>query len=128
MTDVVCGVIENSAGSFLACQRPEGKHLAGLWEFPGGKVDTGESPQEALIRELYEELAVDVEVGLPLEPVLWADHSISIRLLPFRCKIVRGDPQALEHARLLWCQPDNFGRLTWAEADLPILRQIRDAV
>ena len=55
MIDVVCGVIENSEGQFLACLRPAGKHLGGLWEFPGGKVDPGESPESALVRELQEE-------------------------------------------------------------------------
>ncbi len=124
MIDVVCGVIENSAGEFLACLRPAGKHLGGLWEFPGGKVDPGESPEAALARELQEELGVKAEVGAPLNPVIWAYPGRTIRLLPFRCRIVDGVPQALEHERLLWCLPGKFSKLAWAEADLPILEEI----
>ncbi|MES2440301.1 MAG: (deoxy)nucleoside triphosphate pyrophosphohydrolase [Verrucomicrobiota bacterium] len=126
MLEVVCGVIGNSAGQFLACQRPAGKHLGGLWEFPGGKVDAGESPEVALARELREELAIDVEVGLPLSPVIWNYGDKTIRLLPFFCRIIGGELQALEHEKLLWCRPEDFADLTWAEADIPILGEISE--
>jgi 8-oxo-dGTP diphosphatase len=124
MIDVVCGVIQNPEGAFLACLRPHGSHLAGLWEFPGGKVEVGETPAAALLRELREELAVDVEVGLPLAPVVWHYDEKSIRLLPFRCRIMAGTLRAVEHERFLWCLPENFDDLPWAPADLPILREI----
>jgi 8-oxo-dGTP diphosphatase len=124
MIDVVCGVIEDADGRFLACLRPEGKHLAGLWEFPGGKVDSGEAHEAALIRELHEELAVEVLVGRAMNAVQWNDRSVSIRLLPFRCQIVGGELRAMEHAELRWCLPAEFGELSWAEADLPILAEI----
>ena len=126
--DVVCGVIENSEGEFLACLRPLGKHLGGQWEFPGGKVDPGESPESALTRELMEELAVDAEVGLPLNPVIWSYEERTIRLLPFRCKITGGVLQALEHEKLVWCLPENFYDLPWAAADVPILRELEDSI
>lgn len=125
MIDVVCGVIEDAEGRFLACQRPQGKHLGCLWEFPGGKVDPGESPEHALARELREELGVEVSVGAPLVEVVWSYDCGRIRLLPFRCGIVGGHPRALEHEQLLWCAPEAFGELVWADADLPILEQIR---
>ncbi len=124
MIDVVCAVIEGSDGRFLACLRPQGKHLAGLWEFPGGKVDPGESPEAALIREIQEELGVEVAVGAPLEPVHWDYEQRSIRLLPFLCSIIVGRPHAIEHEQLLWCAPEDFGNLRWADADLSILQQI----
>jgi 8-oxo-dGTP diphosphatase len=124
MTDVVCGVIVNPAGQFLACLRPVGKHLGGLWEFPGGKVEPGESPESALVRELREELAVEVEVVHPLSPVIWAYGEKVIRLLPFRCRITEGELKALEHEQLLWCHPQNFNDLAWAPADGPILLEI----
>jgi 8-oxo-dGTP diphosphatase len=104
--------------------RPEGKHLGGLWEFPGGKVDPGESPESALVRELCEELAVRVEVGIPLSPVIWRYGERTIRLLPFRCRIIGGELRAIEHEQLLWCLPENFDDLIWADADVPILREI----
>jgi 8-oxo-dGTP diphosphatase len=124
MIDVVCGVIENLDGRFLACLRPQGKHLAGLWEFPGGKVNPDESPKCALARELEEELGIKVIVGTPLEPVHWNYDRGSIRLLPFFCTITVGQPQAIEHEQLLWCAPADFATLCWAEADLPVLAQI----
>ncbi len=122
--DVVCGVIGNESGQFLACLRPAGKHLGGLWEFPGGKVDPGESPEAALVRELREELAVEVEVGVALTPVIWSYENRTIRLLPFHCKIVHGELQAIEHEELRWCSRENVNELVWAAADLPILREI----
>jgi len=125
MMEVVCGVIENSEGQFLACLRPMGKHLGGLWEFPGGKVDPGESPESALARELWEELAVRVEVGLALTTVIWCYGERTIHLLPYRCKIIGGTLHAVEHEQLRWCLPRDFAELVWAEADIPILQEIR---
>lgn len=124
MIDVVCGVIENSEGQILACLRPPGKHLGGLWEFPGGKVDPGESPETALTRELREELSVEVAVGLPLTRVVWRYEKVTICLIPFRCRIVTGDLQPTEHERVLWCDSERCKDLPWAPADVPILREI----
>ncbi len=124
MIDVVCGVIENDNGHFLACLRPQGKHLGGLWEFPGGKVEPGESAESALVRELREELAVEIAVGIPLGPVIWTYGERTIRLLPFRCRIIAGVLEALEHEALAWCSLENFNDLRWADADVPILREI----
>ena len=87
-------------------------------------MDPGESLETALIREIKEELGVEVRVGTPLDPVQWDYDQRSIRLLPFLCTVSDGQPQAIEHERLLWCAPEDFGSLCWAEADLPILRQI----
>jgi len=106
MIDVVCGVIEDEGGRFLACLRPQGKHLGGLWEFPGGKVDPGETPEAALVRELMEELSVEIEVVSPLTPVVWAYDERTIRLFPFRCRITGGELHATEHEELLWCSPE----------------------
>ena len=124
MIEVVCGVIEDAEGRYLACLRPVGKHLGGLWEFPGGKVDPGETPESALVRELREELAVEVEVGPPLFPVIWNYGERVIRLLPFYCHITGGKLRAMEHEELRWCLPRHFGDLRWADADIPILREI----
>lgn len=125
MIEVVCGIIGDGKGSYLACQRPEGKHLGGLWEFPGGKVDPGETPQAALVRELMEELGVLVEVGEALEPVIWSYERTTIRLSPFHCQITEGEPRAIEHQQLRWSVPAEFSSLHWADADLPILEQLR---
>jgi 8-oxo-dGTP diphosphatase len=126
MTEVVCGVISNAEGKLLACLRPAGKHLAGKWEFPGGKVDPGESQEAALTRELQEELGISVQVGSALRPVVWSYQKQWIRLSPYYCRILQGDPQPLVHEQLTWCAPADFGSLLWADADQPILREILD--
>lgn len=126
--DVVCGVIEDSKGRFLACLRPEGWHLGGLWEFPGGKVEPGESPETALVRELMEELAIRVEVGAALGPVEWHYPRGPIRLLAFRCRILEGAPHPHEHEKLIWCAAEDFGKLAWADADVPVLDQLSASI
>lgn len=125
MLEVVCAVIFDEQGCFLACQRPKDRHLGGKWEFPGGKVDPGETPEIALIREIQEELAVEIEVLSPLSPVVWDyGDGKTIRLRPFRCRITRGVPVALEHEAVCWCRPTDWPCLDWAAADVPILREI----
>lgn len=122
--DVVCGVIRDQGGRYLACRRPQGKHLAGYWEFPGGKVNEGESMEFALVRELQEELDILVSVGKRLGEVSWNDSSTTIRLVPFLCEILSGQPQPLEHEEVRWCSSDEFGELEWAPADRPILDEL----
>lgn len=121
MIQVVCGVIADPAGRYLACLRKAGGHLGGLWEFPGGKVEAGEMPAEALARELREELGVEVAVGRQMEAVDWEYSGKWIRLIPFSCTILAGIPQALDHENLRWCAPEDFNTLEWAPADVPIL-------
>jgi 8-oxo-dGTP diphosphatase len=125
MTEVVCGVIKDEAGCFLACLRPAGKHLGGLWEFPGGKVEAGEPPEAALVRELREELGIEVTVEGALDPVTWTYDRGQIRLSPYLCHITLGIPSPLEHEALRWCAPRDFESLEWAPADLPVLDQLR---
>ena len=126
MIDVVCAVIEDEAGRILACRRPHGKHLGGLWEFPGGKVDPGESLAAALDRELREELGIEIEVTCQLLPVDWDYGAKNLRLHPFVGSIRRGDPHPHEHDEIRWCAEDDWDRLEWAPADVPILAMLRD--
>jgi 8-oxo-dGTP diphosphatase len=126
MIDVVCGLIEDGAGRLLACRRPPGKHLGGLWEFPGGKVEPGESPRAALVRELREELGIETVVTGELAPVDWNYGGGAIRLIPFRCRIVAGDPHPHEHDAHEWVDRVSCGGLLWAAADEPILAEWRD--
>lgn len=123
MIDVVAGLIIDSAGQLLACRRPEGKHLGGKWEFPGGKVEPGESPENALTRELQEELEIIITVDRPLNPVTHDYGRGPIKLIPFLCTISKGEPQPHEHSELRWCPPSELPRLDWAAADLPILAE-----
>jgi 8-oxo-dGTP diphosphatase len=125
MKEVVCGVIVDGEGRVLACRRAFGRHLGGLWEFPGGKVDPGETHMEALARELDEELGVVVSVGDRFNAVVeWADGDVSIRLTAFRCGIIDGQAEALEHEEILWCEPGELADLDWAEADVPIVTEL----
>ncbi len=123
MIEVVAGLIEDGAGRVLACQRGEGAHLAGKWEFPGGKLEAGESPCVALVRELDEELGVEVEVTGRLSPVEWDYGRGPIRLIPLRCRLLGGSPHPHEHQALRWIRPAEAGSLDWAEADLPIVAE-----
>ena len=128
MIDVVAGLILDDAGRLLACKRPEGKHLGGKWEFPGGKLEPGEDPASALIRELEEELGIVVHVlvepGTALTPVVWDYGRGPIRLHPLLCRIASEEPpHPHEHSEIRWCAPDELAELDWAEADVPILAE-----
>lgn len=124
MTEVVCAVLENGEGKVLACRRHMQKHLGGRWEFPGGKVEAGESATAALVREIREELGIAIQVGRELPVVEWGDAETTIRLRPFLCRIIRGTPRALEHEEVKWCSRRELSALDWAPADVPILREI----
>ena len=125
MLRVVCAVIANSVGEYLLCQRPEGKSQAGLWEFPGGKIDAGESAQQALVRELQEELGCSVSVGVELTSVVHHYEGFSIELIPFCCSISEGEPRALEHQAIEWVTLAGFAGYDLAPADQPIVVELR---
>ena len=125
MLTVSCLILLDSQNKFLATQRPPGKSLGGLWEFPGGKVEEGESPEAALRRELREELHLDVESLRPLTPVTHSYDFGSIRLIPFlaRCEH-RPVLELVEHSAARWVDASNANSLDWAPADLPILGEL----
>jgi len=124
MINVVCAVIQDSQGRFLVCQRAEGKSLAGKWEFPGGKVESGEEERETLQREIMEELNCLVSVEEPLTVVEHHYPEFSICLIPFLCKLKEGSPEMLEHAGYRWQEVRNFPVLDWAEADVRVWQEV----
>ncbi len=115
-------------GRVLLAQRPEGKSMAGLWEFPGGKVEPGETPEAALIRELQEELGIGTWASC-LAPLTFASHSYETfhLLMPlFACRKWEGQPQAREHKALKWVRPAEMRSYPMPPADLPIIPVLRD--
>ena len=127
MIDVVCGVIEDESGRFLACLRPQGKHLGGLWEFPGGKVDRGESPENALVRELEEELGIIVSAR-DLTPETFASEPLDDRnlvLLLYRCVNWTGPPTPIYASDLQWALPEDMIALAMPPADYPLVRKLQ---
>ena len=124
---VACALVD-ADGRVLLCQRPEGKQLAGLWEFPGGKVEAGETPEIALIRELKEELGISVTQAC-LAPFVFASHAYEgfHLLMPlYLCRRWEGFVQALEHPALAWVKPERMGDYPMPPADEPLVAYLRD--
>jgi 8-oxo-dGTP diphosphatase len=124
MIPVACAIIEDAEGRILLAKRPEGKCLGGFWEFPGGKIETGESASDALVRELVEELLIQTEVTQALDPVEHHYEEFSIRLIPCRAKILSGIPTPTEHSDLGWFPIQEIPIETLAPADVPVLEQL----
>lgn len=122
MIEVVCALIVRD-GRVLLCKRAADMHLAGHWEFPGGKIEPGEEARESLEREILEELGCEVVVGKALEPVEHAYPDLRIRLWPFMCVAEGGEPTALEHEALGWFRKEELDGLGLAGADVEVARQ-----
>jgi len=115
-------------GRILLGQRPEGKSMAGLWEFPGGKVEEGETPEAALIRELQEELGIDTWASC-LAPLTFASHTYENfhLLMPlFACRKWEGIPQSRENQALKWVKARDLHKYPMPAADIPLIPILRD--
>ena len=123
MLTVVAAALVDRDGRLLVQQRPEGKPMAGLWEFPGGKVEPGETPERALIRELGEELAIDVDHAC-LAPACFASDTLGekhLLLLLYVCRKWRGTPIAHHATALRWVRPVELHGLAMPPADEPLI-------
>jgi 8-oxo-dGTP diphosphatase len=125
---VVAVALIDADGRVLLAQRPEGKSMAGLWEFPGGKVDAGELPEAALIRELREELGIDVAASC-LAPFTFASHTYPKfhLLMPlYVCRVWQGIATGRENQRLAWVRPAKLADYPMPPADKPLVAMLRD--
>jgi 8-oxo-dGTP diphosphatase len=118
----------NGEGEVLIAKRPAGRPLAGLWEFPGGKVETGEEPEEALVRELHEELGIAI-AKVDLKPLTFASHAypeFHLLMPVYLCKQWQGKIAAQEDQELLWVQPDALRLYDMPPADEPLKTSLPD--
>ncbi len=125
---VAAAALIDADGRVLLTRRPPGKAMAGLWEFPGGKVDPGETPEHALVRELKEELGIDTR-GSCLAPIAFASHAYADfhLLMPlFACRVWQGTVTALEGQELAWVRPARLGDYPMPPADEPLVALLRD--
>jgi 8-oxo-dGTP diphosphatase len=124
---VVAAALTNDTGEILLQKRPMDAQMSGLWEFPGGKVDPGESPEAALVRELAEELGIIVAVQ-DLVPETFASEPLGDRhlvLLLYRCTTWTGTPTAIYASELQWTLPDDMADLPMPPADYPLVRRLQ---
>lgn len=120
---VVAAALIDADGRVLVQQRPEGKAMAGLWEFPGGKLEPGETPEAALIRELREELGIETQAAC-LAPACFASEALGERhmiLLLYVCRKWHGIPQAIEATALRWARPVELHAMPMPPADAPLI-------
>lgn len=123
---VACLVLVDPAGAVLITQRPIEKQLGGLWEFPGGKVETGESAEGALRREIIEELQIKIGSLQPMIPVTHHYDFGAIQLVPFLTRCEKRPPiQLIEHSDLAWVEEVDLLKYQWAPADLPVVEELR---
>ena len=125
---VVAAALVDADGRVLLAQRPKGKQMGGLWEFPGGKVEEGEAPESALCRELGEELGIEVSAAC-LAPFSFASEAQNDRhlMMPlYICRKWSGTPRAIEAEALTWARPHDLLTYELAPADRPLAAQLRD--
>jgi 8-oxo-dGTP diphosphatase len=123
-TIIVAAAVIEREGKILLTRRMKGSHLAGLWEFPGGKLEPGEAPEQAVVRECREECGIEVSVVDILEVTFHSYPEKDVLLLFYRCESLAGEVQHLGVADHVWCEPNDIGNYPLPPADLPVVRKI----
>lgn len=121
---IVTAAIIEDGGKILITQRKKGANEELKWEFPGGKLEEGESPEECLIREIKEELGIDIEVEQAFDIIYHEYSKITILLLVYKCKLLGGNIQAIDCNDFVWILPEEMTKYTFAEADIGVVKKI----
>lgn len=121
---VVGAIIENEKDEFFCALRSPEMSLPNYWEFPGGKIEDGESPEQALVREFDEEFACEIQVGSKVEDTSYEYDKVIVRLETYEAKLVNGQPTALEHAETKWVPRQELLKLNFAPADIPAVEKL----
>ena len=124
MITVTAAIIQKENRIFAA-RRVAGKHLEGLWEFPGGKLEPGESPEECLTRELVEEFGIESHVGRYLGESIYDYGEKVIQLKAYHVTHIKGEFQLTDHDELRWLSAEQLHEVEWAPADIPLLKMVR---
>jgi 8-oxo-dGTP diphosphatase len=125
VVEVVAALIQDDQGRYLITRRRGGSHLAGMWEFPGGKREPGESLEEALRRELIEELSATFSVGEKVETVSWQYPERTVVLHFYRCRFESGTIEPLEQQAMEWVEPARLAELEFPPADRELIARLR---
>ena len=110
----------------LISKRPESVHLGGLWEFPGGKLEIGETYEDCVIREIYEELGIEVKVDYIFEEVLHQYGEITVFIKFFICNLQRGEPKKIQCSDFVWVKRNDLGLYDFPSADIKIINRLRN--
>lgn len=121
----VVGAVIYQDKKILCAQRPTNKSLGGLWEFPGGKIEPGETEKEALEREIQEELKCEILVKEKITTTTYEYDFAIIQLTTFKCELISGIPILVEHQAIDWLKVEDLMNLTWAPADIPTIKKIQ---
>lgn len=125
--DVVGAVIfDGKTNRCLVTMRDKNRPQGGLWEFPGGKIDSGETKEEALVREIKEELNCTIKVGSLIEDYTHSYPELTVRLITYLCSIEEGTPELSEHESMKWVTAEEMKGLVFAEADVPTVKKLID--
>ena len=125
---VVGAIIENDNNEILCALRGPEMTLPNYWEFPGGKIENGETKEEALKREIQEELGCVIEVFDHVEDTTYEYEKVIVRLETFKSKIISGTPMLTEHAEIKWVSREELPSLNWAPADIPAIEKLTNLI